>query len=61
MFLAGIVGKIPEMRHNVRKAFQASAYMDAAGFTRDLETAYRNMWRIWCGKQTAGSAVPLQQ
>jgi predicted O-linked N-acetylglucosamine transferase (SPINDLY family) len=55
IFVAGIVGKIPDIRHNVRKAFRSSPVMDEQGFTRDLEAALRDMWQIWCGKQGARS------
>ena len=58
VFLAGIVDKIPDMRRNIRQALQASPYMDEAGFTRDLEAAYRDMWRIWCRKRRAMGAAP---
>jgi len=58
VFLAGIVGKIPEIRQNIRKAFQASPFMDERGFTRDLEAAYRDMWRSWCRKQAARGTAP---
>ena len=54
--LAGIVGQTPALRQEIRKAFLSSPYMDEAGFTRDLEAAYRDMWRTWCGKQAAGGA-----
>jgi predicted O-linked N-acetylglucosamine transferase (SPINDLY family) len=27
-----------------------SPLMDSAGFTRNLERAYRAMWQAWCGK-----------
>ena len=57
VFLAGIVGRIPGIRRNIRKAFQSSAYMDEAGFTRELEAAYRDMWRIWCRKQADGGGA----
>ena len=60
VFLAGIVGEIPNMRGNIRKALQSSPFMDETGFTRDLEAAYRDMWRIWCRKQPGVSAAPAQ-
>ena len=47
-FLAGIVDKIPDLRNNVRQALRSSAYMDERGFMRELEAAYRDMWRSWC-------------
>lgn len=58
VFLAGIVGRIPQLRANVRKAFQASPFMDERGFTRELEAAYRDMWRTWCAKQRMVSQAP---
>jgi protein O-GlcNAc transferase len=58
VFLTGIVGKIPEMRRNIRKAVQSSPFMDEAGFTRDLEAAYRDMWRRWCRKQAETGPAP---
>ena len=27
--------------------------MDAAGFVKDLESGYREMWRDWCGQKMA--------
>jgi len=54
--LAGIAGQTPALRQEIRKAFQGSPYMDERGFTLDLEAAYRDMWRTWCGKQAAGGA-----
>jgi protein O-GlcNAc transferase len=57
VFLAEAVSKIPDLRHNVRKAFQASSFMDEAGATRRVEDAFRDMWRTWCGKQP-GSPGP---
>jgi predicted O-linked N-acetylglucosamine transferase (SPINDLY family) len=29
---------------------ERSVLMDAAHFARQIETAYRAMWREWCGK-----------
>jgi protein O-GlcNAc transferase len=53
VFLTEIVGKIPDLRQNVRKALESSPFMDGQGFTRELEAGYRDMWRTWCRKQTA--------
>jgi predicted O-linked N-acetylglucosamine transferase (SPINDLY family) len=61
VFLAGIVGKIPDIRKNVRKAFETSGFRDEPGFTRDLEAAYRDMWRTWCRKQAATGPEPSRQ
>lgn len=48
VFLAGAVPKIPDSRHNLRKALQASPLMDEIGLVRQAEGAFRDMWRTWC-------------
>jgi predicted O-linked N-acetylglucosamine transferase (SPINDLY family) len=48
VFLSQAVSRIPELRRNVRRAFQSSSFMDEAGVTRRVEAAFRDMWRIWC-------------
>jgi predicted O-linked N-acetylglucosamine transferase (SPINDLY family) len=42
-------------RAAIRERFRASALMDEAGYTRDLERAYRAMWKAWCAARTAAS------
>lgn len=37
------------LRAGLRTRIAASPLLDAPGFVRSLETAYREMWRIWCG------------
>jgi predicted O-linked N-acetylglucosamine transferase (SPINDLY family) len=37
------------LRAGIRSRMQASPLMDEPGFMRDLESAYRGMWREWCG------------
>jgi len=37
----------------MRKRMTESALMDAARFTRNLEEAYRSMWRRWCKDRKA--------
>ena len=59
--LAGIVGKLPDLRHNIRQAIKSSPAMDEPGFTRELEAAYRDMWRTWCRKQTPVSGPPAPE
>jgi len=46
--LAAIVPNRVTLRQEIRHALQSSPFMDEAGFVRDLEEAYRNMWRTWC-------------
>lgn len=40
--------QIAALRRTLRPRLQASPLMDEERFVRDLETAYREMWREWC-------------
>jgi hypothetical protein len=44
-------------RHGLRERLMASPLLDHAGFTRELEAAYRTMWRTWC-RGEAGRGLP---
>jgi len=46
--LAADLPRLVELRAGLRRRIEQSPLMDAAGFTRDLEAAYRQMWRTWC-------------
>jgi predicted O-linked N-acetylglucosamine transferase (SPINDLY family) len=37
-----------ELRSTLRQRLQKSPLMDGRGFARDMESAYRQMWRQWC-------------
>jgi len=41
-----------ELRRTLRPRMAASPLTDGARFTPTLETAYRQMWRAWCGGQS---------
>lgn len=40
--------ELAEIRRTLRQRLRDSALGDVAGFTRELESAYRQMWRAWC-------------
>jgi predicted O-linked N-acetylglucosamine transferase (SPINDLY family) len=44
------------LRSSLRETMRASPLMDEARFARDLEAAYRGMWRAWCGGPEGESA-----
>ena len=47
--LAGDRDRLRALRLSMRERLLASPLMDHRGFARNLETAYRQMWRSWCG------------
>jgi predicted O-linked N-acetylglucosamine transferase (SPINDLY family) len=56
-------GKTPsflaEIRQKMRSRMAASRLRDEVGFTRTIETAYRDAWRAWCaGPQTYEFKAP---
>jgi protein O-GlcNAc transferase len=46
--LAGDKVRLAELRGSLRQKLQGSPIMDQVGFARDIEAAYRMMWRAWC-------------
>jgi len=48
--LAKDLPRLAEMRRTLRPRMQASPLMDAPRFARNIEAAYRQMWRNWCAR-----------
>jgi predicted O-linked N-acetylglucosamine transferase (SPINDLY family) len=46
--LATNLDELAELRSGMRDRMRGSRLLDAEGFTRTLEGAYRQMWRTWC-------------
>ncbi|MBK8161707.1 MAG: glycosyltransferase [Gammaproteobacteria bacterium] len=53
--LAQDTARLDALRAELPARFAASPLRDEAGFTRDLEAAYRDMWHRWCRAGTPGS------
>jgi protein O-GlcNAc transferase len=52
--------RLEDLRTNLRRQMKQSPLMDAAGFTREVEAAYRQMWRRWCDRSTS-RAIDTEQ
>jgi len=46
--LAGDLQRLGELRRTMRERMRTSLIMDAPAFVRNVEAAYREMWRKWC-------------
>jgi len=49
--LASDLDALSVLRAGLRQQLAASPLLDAVGFTRDLEAAYRAMWGAWCMRE----------
>ena len=41
-----------QLRRDLRPRMAASVLLDSTGFTRNLEQAYRRLWKTWCDSKT---------
>jgi predicted O-linked N-acetylglucosamine transferase (SPINDLY family) len=58
--LAADLPCLQELRRTLRERMTQSPLMDANRFARNVESAYRQMWRRWClGRQTSREWMPL--
>ena len=56
--LAGDQARLGQMRATLRARMRASPLLDPMRFARNLEVAYREMWRSWCGSPAGTSNNP---
>ncbi|MEQ8664771.1 MAG: tetratricopeptide repeat protein [Rhodospirillales bacterium] len=54
--LAADVPRLTKIREELRERMRQSPLCDGPGHTRDVEQAYREMWRIWCDEADARKA-----
>ena len=49
--LASDLPRLSQFHSTLRRRIQASSLMDAPRFARNVEAAYRQIWRKWCNQQ----------
>jgi predicted O-linked N-acetylglucosamine transferase (SPINDLY family) len=42
--------RLRELRASLRERMENSPLRNVVGFARDMESAFREMWRRWCSK-----------
>jgi predicted O-linked N-acetylglucosamine transferase (SPINDLY family) len=55
--LAGDLPRLSMLRETLRDRLQKSPLMNAPRFARNIEAAYRTMWRTWCARERGETAV----
>jgi predicted O-linked N-acetylglucosamine transferase (SPINDLY family) len=50
--LARDLPRLQTLRSTLRQRLEQSPLMDAPRFARNIETAYRQMWRTWCATES---------
>jgi protein O-GlcNAc transferase len=50
------LSRLRDLRATLRQRMLASPLLAAAGFTRNLETTYRQMWTDWCEQHGRGGS-----
>ncbi|MSU65632.1 MAG: tetratricopeptide repeat protein [Opitutus sp.] len=53
--LAGNLPRLRGLRSSLRGQMERSPLMDAPRFARNVEAAYRRMWRAWCETETTST------
>ena len=48
--LARDTARLERLRASLRERMRASPLVDAPAYTRDLESAFRGIWRAWCAR-----------
>jgi predicted O-linked N-acetylglucosamine transferase (SPINDLY family) len=56
--LAANVPRLATLRSNLRPQMRSSPLCNAPQYARDIEAAYRQMWRHWCGLHFLRDIVP---
>jgi len=49
--LAGDLPRMVELHRTLRDRMMASPLTDASRFARNVESAFRQMWKTWCGRE----------
>jgi predicted O-linked N-acetylglucosamine transferase (SPINDLY family) len=56
--LANDLDRLEQLRGSLRERMQRSPLMDGKRFARNMEQAYRQMWRRWCDSHMKTNLKP---